>query len=78
MNILVTGGTGFIGSHTAVEFQQAGYDVVIIDNLENSQAEVIANIEKITGKKTAFEQTDLRDKQALQQVFDQQIAGLYL
>ena len=47
--ILVTGGTGFIGSHTTVELQQAGYDVVIIDNLSNSKADVVDGIEKITG-----------------------------
>ena len=47
--ILVTGGTGFIGSHTTVELQQAGYEVVIIDNLSNSNANVIDGIEKITG-----------------------------
>ena len=47
--ILVTGGTGFIGSHTTVELQQAGYEVVIVDNLSNSNAQVIDGIEKITG-----------------------------
>ena len=54
--ILVTGGTGFIGSHTTVELQQAGYRVVIVDNLSNSKAEVIDGIEKITGERPAFEQ----------------------
>ncbi len=63
---MVTGGTGFIGSHTTVELQQAGYDVVIVDNLSNSEASVIDNIEKITGKRPKFEQFDLseRDKTA--------------
>ena len=59
--ILVTGGTGFIGSHTTVELQQAGYDVVIIDNLSNSNASVIDGIEKITGIRPAFEKIDLND-----------------
>ncbi len=57
--ILVTGGTGFIGSHTTVELQQAGYDVVIVDNLSNSQRDVVDNIAKITGKKPLFEEFDL-------------------
>ena len=54
MKILVTGGTGFIGSHTCVELLDAGYDVVIVDNLSNSKKEVVSYIEKITGKKVAF------------------------
>ena len=56
--ILVTGGTGFIGSHTTVELQQAGYNVVIVDNLSNSKPEVVDGIEKITGIRPAFEQVD--------------------
>ncbi len=67
--ILVTGGTGFIGSHTTVELQNAGYDVVIVDNLSNSQANVIDGIEKITGKRPAFEKVDLRDMEATEAVF---------
>lgn len=67
--ILVTGGTGFIGSHTTVELQQAGYDVVIIDNLSNSNANVIDGIEKITGIRPAFEQVDLNDYAATEAVF---------
>lgn len=62
--ILVTGGTGFIGSHTTVELLQAGYDVVIVDNLSNSKIEVLDGIEKITGVRPAFENIDLRDKEA--------------
>ena len=54
MTILVTGGTGFIGSHTCVELLDAGYDVVIIDNLSNSKKDVVSYIEKITGKKVAL------------------------
>ena len=67
--ILVTGGTGFIGSHTTVELQQAGYDVVIIDNLSNSNADVIDGIEKITGIRPAFEKVDLNDFAATEEVF---------
>ena len=67
--ILVTGGTGFIGSHTTVELQQAGYDVVIIDNLSNSQADVVDGIEKITGIRPAYEKVDCLDKEALESVF---------
>lgn len=61
--ILVTGGTGYIGSHTAVELINKGFDVVIIDNLSNSSIEVLDGIEKITGKRPAFEQFDLTDKE---------------
>ena len=67
--ILVTGGTGFIGSHTTVELQQAGYNVVIVDDLSNSKIEVLDGIEKITGIRPAFEQVDLRDKAAAEAVF---------
>ena len=67
--ILVTGGTGFIGSHTTVELQEAGYDVVIVDNLSNSKIEVLDGIEKITGKRPAFEQVDCCDLAALEGVF---------
>lgn len=57
--ILVTGGTGFIGSHTSVELIEAGYEVVIVDDLSNSKIEVLDGIEKITGVRPAFEQVDL-------------------
>ena len=56
--ILVTGGTGYIGSHTVVELQNAGYEVVIIDNLSNSSADVVDNIEKVSGIRPAFEKLD--------------------
>jgi UDP-glucose 4-epimerase len=59
--ILVTGGTGYIGSHTTVELQQSGYEVVIVDNLSNSEIGVLENIEKITGQMPEFEQFDLSD-----------------
>ena len=59
MKILVTGGTGFIGSHTCVELLNAGYEVVIVDNLSNSKKEVVGYIEDITGKKVSFYQEDV-------------------
>ena len=61
--ILVTGGTGYIGSHTVVELQNAGYDVVIIDDLSNSNIEVLDGIEKITGIRPEFIKLDLKDKE---------------
>ena len=67
--ILVTGGTGFIGSHTTVELQQAGYEVVIVDNLSNSKIEVLDGIETITGVRPAFENVELRDLEATETVF---------
>jgi UDP-glucose 4-epimerase len=67
--ILVTGGTGYIGSHTVVELQNADYEVVIIDNLSNSNAEVVDGIEKITGIRPAFEQVDCTDIEALSRIF---------
>ena len=67
--ILVTGGTGFIGSHTVVELMEAGYEVVIIDNLSNSKIEVLDGIAQITGQKPAFEKVDLRGKEATEAVF---------
>ncbi len=67
--ILVTGGTGFIGSHTTVELQAAGYEVVIIDNLSNSNADVVDGIEKISGTRPAFEKVDCCDLPALEGVF---------
>ncbi|MFC7774372.1 UDP-glucose 4-epimerase GalE [Flavobacterium sp. GCM10027622] len=69
MKILVTGGLGFIGSHTVVELQQEGFEVVIIDNLSNSSEEVIGGIEKITGIRPWFENIDLRDKASVQDFF---------
>ena len=69
MKVLVTGGAGFIGSHTVVALQQAGYDVVAIDNFENSAPGVIDNIKKITQKDFAFIKADIRDKHALKNVF---------
>lgn len=67
--VLVTGGTGYIGSHTVVELQNSGYEPVIVDNLSNSSASIIDNIEKITGKKPAFEKVDCCDYESLNKVF---------
>ena len=67
--ILVTGGTGYIGSHTTVELIQSGYEVVIVDNLSNSQADVVDGIEKITGTRPHFEQFDLCDLAKTQALF---------
>ena len=67
--ILVTGGTGFIGSHTTVELINAGYNVVIVDNLSNSNADVVDGIEQITGVRPAFEKVDCNDVPALEAVF---------
>ena len=78
MKILVTGGLGFIGSHTVVELQNEGFEVVAIDNLSNSSIEVLDGIEKITGKKLIFENIDLREKLAVQNFFKkhQDITGV--
>lgn len=67
--ILVTGGTGYIGSHTVVELQNAGYEVVIIDNLSNSNADVVDGIEKISGIRPAFVELDCNDKEGLRSLF---------
>ena len=69
MKILVTGGLGFIGSHTVVELQNEGYEVVIVDNLSNSSEEVLKGIVAITGKTPIFEKMDLREKSAVQNFF---------
>lgn len=70
MAILVTGGAGYIGSHTVVELQNAGYDVVVVDNLCNSSREALSRVEKITGKKVPFYECDINDHEALNRVFD--------
>lgn len=67
--ILVTGGTGYIGSHTVVELQNNGYEVIVVDNLSNSSTDVLDGIALITGKKPAFEKLDCCDKKALTEVF---------
>ena len=69
MKILVTGGTGYIGSHTVVELLNAGYEVVVVDNLSNSQQVVKERVEKIAGKKFDFVQADIRDRAAMEAAF---------
>jgi UDP-glucose 4-epimerase len=78
MKILVTGGLGFIGSHTVVELQNDGFEVIVIDNLSNASIDVLQGIEKITGKKPKFENIDLREKAAVQHFFNKHadIAGV--
>ena len=78
MKILVTGGLGFIGSHTVVELQNEGFEVIAVDNLSNSSIEVLDGIERITGKKPIFVALELRDKKAVQEFFKnhQDIAGV--
>ncbi|MDO5701852.1 MAG: UDP-glucose 4-epimerase GalE [Lachnospiraceae bacterium] len=75
MQILVTGGTGFIGSHTVVELINAGYEVVIADNLYNSKAVVVDRIEEITGKRPKFYEIDVLDREALGKLFDAEHIG---
>ena len=71
MTILVTGGAGYIGSHTCVELLNAGYDVVIIDNLYNSNQKAVDRIEEISGKKVKFYPDDMMDRAAVKRVFDE-------
>ena len=75
--ILVTGGLGFIGSHTVVELQNEGFEVVIIDDLSNTTISVLDNITEITGTKPAFHKVDVRNKSEVKSVFDaHQIDGI--
>lgn len=69
MSVLITGGAGYIGSHTCIEMLGAGYDVVVIDNLDNSSSESLKRVEEITGKTLKFYKDDVRDKAALRRVF---------
>lgn len=72
MAILVTGGAGFIGSHTVVELQSAGYDVVVLDNLSNSSEKSLERVEKITGKPVKFYKKDILDREGLNEVFEKE------
>ena len=71
MKILVTGGAGYIGSHTSLELLNDGHDVVILDNLCNSSEEAVARIEALSGKKVRFYKADIRDKDALKKIFQE-------
>ncbi len=71
MNILVTGGAGYIGSHTCLELLEAGYKVIVVDNLSNSKEEALNRIEKITGKPITFKLADLLDRDALTSIFSE-------
>ena len=72
MAILVTGGAGFIGSHTVVELQNAGYDVVVLDNLSNSSEKSLERVEKITGKPVKFYKVDILDREGLNEVLEKE------
>jgi UDP-glucose 4-epimerase len=72
MSILVTGGAGYIGSHTCVELLDSGYDIVVVDNLCNSSEEALRRVEEITGKELKFYLVDLTDRDKLRQVFEQE------
>lgn len=72
MAILVTGGAGFIGSHTCVELLNAGYEVSVVDNLCNASEESLRRVEKITGKKVTFYKADIRDAEALHTIFEKE------
>ena len=69
MNILVTGGAGYIGSHTCVELLNKGYDVIVIDNFSNSSKESLNRVTRITGKKVTLYEGDVRDKELLERIF---------
>ena len=77
MRILVTGGAGYIGSHTCIELQNAGYEVVVLDNLYNSSEKALERVKQITGKDLTFYEADILDKEALEKIFDkEQIDGV--
>ena len=71
MKVLLTGGAGYIGSHTALELAKNNFEVYIIDNLANSSIEAIFRVEKLTGKKLTFFELDLLEREALNDIFDQ-------
>ena len=71
MKILVSGGTGYIGSHTCVELLNQGYEVVVFDNLYNSKIDAVDKIEKITGKKLTFYKADMLDKESMRPIFEE-------
>lgn len=72
MSVLVTGGAGFIGSHTCVELLESGFDVVVCDNLSNASEESLKRVEKITGRTLKFYKTDIRDREGLDTIFEKE------
>src|SRR5512135_1879303 len=78
MEVLATGGAGYIGSHTCLELLQAGYEVVVVDNLRNSKVESLKRVEKIAGRSLCFYHVDLLDKAALASVFRRHEIGAVL
>ena len=70
-NILVTGGAGYIGSHTCVELLNSGFGVIVADNLLNSNRESLSRVKKITGKDVKFYETDVRDRAAMEKIFNE-------
>ncbi len=72
MSILVTGGAGYIGSHTCIELMKAGYDIVVVDNFYNSKREALKRVAELSGKQFAFYECDIRDKKGLDHVFKQE------
>ena len=75
MKILVTGGAGYIGSHTCISLMESGYEVVIVDNLVNSKPEAVRRVEEIAGKKVTFYEKDVCDKQAMEEIFEKEKVG---
>lgn len=76
MSILVTGGAGYIGSHTCVKLLEAGYDVVVLDNLSNSSPKAIGRVEAITGKKIKFYECDILDRDGMRTIFQETASTL--
>ena len=72
MRILVTGGAGYIGSHTVLELLNTGYEVVVLDNLSNSSPESLKRVEKLTGKKVTFYEADILDRDKLNEIFSKE------
>ena len=72
MSILITGGAGFIGSHTCVEFLNAGYDIVVLDNYSNSSPKSLDRVSGITGKSFSFYDCDIRDRAGLDKIFEKE------
>ena len=76
MNILVTGGAGYIGSHTVIELLNAGHSVAVVDNLVNSSRLAMQRVEKITGRQIPFYETDIRDLQEQQAEIKERLRGI--